>query len=131
MSLPDQELYETISDVLIDNGVKWYSTLPNFKETLTEMPYVYCGNVSLQMAPTKLAMQGSASITLNFFGKEEQRWEVSELQQKMYNLLLPISRTKSYGVIVDPVVTVNTITEENFDNATIWHGTLDLTYKIY
>lgn len=131
MSLPDQELYETISDVLIDNGVKWYSTLPNFKETLTEMPYVYCGNVSLQMSPTKLAMQGSASITLNFFGKEEQRWEVSELQQKMYSLLLPISRTKSYGVIVDPVVTVNTITEENFDNTTVWHGTLDLTYKIY
>ena len=49
----------------------------------------------------------------------------------MYRLLLPINRTASYRVVIDPVVTVNTFTEENIENATIWHGTLDLTYKIY
>jgi len=131
MSLPDQELYEKVSDVLIDNGVKWFSTLPNFKETFTEMPYVYCGNVSLQMQPNKSAMQGTVSIKLNTFGASEQRWQLSELQQQLYSLLLPISETESYRVVVDPIVTVNTVTEENIDNATIWHGTLDITYKIY
>lgn len=131
MSLPDQELYETVSDKLIDNGMTWYSTLPDFKETFTKMPYVYCGDVSLQLLPNKSSLQGTVSITLNLFGRKEQRWQLSELQQKMYQLLLPINRTASYKVVIDPVVTVNTVTEENIDNATIWHGTLDLTYKIY
>lgn len=131
MSLPDQELYETVSDKLIDNGMTWYSTLPDFKETFTKMPYVYCGDVSLQLLPNKSSLQGTVSITLNLFGRKEQRWQLSELQQRMYQLLLPINRTESYRVVIDPVVTVNTVTEENIDNATIWHGTLDLTYKIY
>lgn len=131
MSLPDQELYETVSDKLIDNGMTWFSTLPDIKETFTKMPYVYCGDVSLQLLPNKSSLQGTVSITLNLFGRKEQRWQLSELQQKMYQLLLPINRTASYKVVVDPVVTVNTVTEENIDNATIWHGTLDLTYKIY
>ena len=131
MSLPDQELYETVSDKLIDNGITWYSTLPDFKETFTKMPYVYCGDVSLQLLPNKSSLQGTVSITLNLFGRKEQRWQLSELQQKMYQLLLPINRTASYKVVIDPVVTVNTVTEDNIDNATIWHGTLDLTYKIY
>lgn len=131
MSLPDQELYETVSDKLIDNGITWFSTLPDIKETFTKMPYVYCGDVSLQLLPNKSSLQGTVSITLNLFGRKEQRWQLSELQQKMYQLLLPINRTASYKVVIDPVVTVNTVTEENIDNATIWHGTLDLTYKIY
>ena len=131
MSLPDQELYETVSDKLIDNGMTWFSTLPDFKETFTKMPYVYCGDVSLQLLPNKSSLQGTVSITLNLFGRKEQRWQLSELQQKMYQLLLPINRTASYKVVIDQVVTVNTVTEENIDNATIWHGTLDLTYKIY
>ena len=131
MSLPDQELYETVSDKLIDNGMTWYSTLPDFKETFTKMPYVYCGDVSLQLLPNKSSLQGTVSITLNLFGRKEQRWQLSKLQQQMYRLLLPINRTASYRVVIDPVVTVNTVTEENIDNATIWHGTLDLTYKIY
>ena len=131
MSLPDQELYETVSDKLIDSGMTWYSTLPDFKETFTKMPYVYCGDVSLQLLPNKSSLQGTVSITLNLFGRKEQRWQLSELQQKIYQLLLPINRTASYRVVIDPVVTVNTVTEENIDNATIWHGTLDLTYKIY
>ena len=131
MSLPDQEIYETVSDKLIDNGLTWFSTLPDFKETFTKMPYVYCGDVSLQLLPNKSSLQGTVSITLNLFGRKEQRWQLSELQQQMYRLLLPINRTASYRVVIDPVVTVNTVTEENIDNATIWHGTLDLTYKIY
>ena len=131
MSLPDQELYETVSDKLIDNGMTWFSMLPDFKETFTKMPYIYCGDVSLQLLPNKSSLQGTVSITLNLFGRKEQRWQLSELQQRMYQLLLPINRTASYKVVVDPVVTVNTVTEENIDNATIWHGTLDLTYKIY
>ena len=131
MSLPDQELYETVSDKLIDNGVTWFSTLPDIKETFTKMPYVYCGDVSLQLLTNKSSLQGTVSITLNLFGQKEQRWQLSELQQQMYQLLLPINRTASYKVVIDPVVTVNTVTEENIDNATIWHGTLDLTYKIY
>lgn len=131
MSLPDQELYETVSDKLIDNGMTWFSTLPDIKETFTKMPYVYCGDVSLQLLPNKSSLQGTVSITLNLFGRKEQRWQLSELQQQMYHLLLPINRTASYRVVIDPVVTVNTVTEENIDNATIWHGTLDLTYKIY
>ena len=131
MSLPDQEIYETVSDKLIDNGMNWFSTLPDFKETFTKMPYVYCGDVSLQLLPNKSSLQGTVSITLNLFGRKEQRWQLSELQQKMYQLLLPINRTANYKVVIDPVVTVNTVTEENIDNATIWHGTLDLTYKIY
>lgn len=131
MSLPDQELYETVSDKLIDNGMTWFSTLPDIKETFTKMPYVYCGDVSLQLLPNKSSLQGTVSITLNLFGRKEQRWQLSELQQRMYQLLLPINRTESYRVVIDPVVTVNTVTEENIDNATIWHGTLDLTYKIY
>ena len=131
MSLPDQEIYETISDKLIDNGMTWFSTLPDFKETFTKMPYVYCGDVSLQLLPNKSSLQGTVSITLNLFGRKEQRWQLSVLQQKMYQLLLPINQTASYRVVIDPVVTVNTVTEENIDNATIWHGTLDLTYKIY
>lgn len=131
MSLPDQELYETVSDKLIDNGMTWFSTLPDIKETFTKMPYVYCGDVSLQLLPNKSSLQGTVSITLNLFGRKEQRWQLSELQQKMYQLLLPINHTASYKVVIDPVVTVNTVTEENIENATIWHGTLDLTYKIY
>ena len=131
MSLPDQELYETVSDKLIDNGITWFSTLPDIKETFTKMPYVYCGDVSLQLLPNKSSLQGTVSITLNLFGRKEQRWQLSELQQQMYRLLLPINKTASYRVVIDPVVTVNTVTEENIDNATIWHGTLDLTYKIY
>ena len=131
MSLPDQEIYETVSDKLIDNGMTWFSTLPDLKETFTKMPYVYCGDVSLQLLPNKSSLQGTVSITLNLFGRKEQRWQLSELQQKMYQLLLPINRTANYKVVIDPVVTVNTVTEENIDNATIWHGTLDLTYKIY
>ena len=131
MSLPDQEIYETVSDKLIDNGMTWFSTLPDFNETFTKMPYVYCGDVSLQLLPNKSSLQGTVSITLNLFGRKEQRWQLSELQQQMYRLLLPINRTASYKVVIDPVVTVNTVTEENIDNATIWHGTLDLTYKIY
>lgn len=131
MSLPDQEIYETVSDKLIDNGMTWFSTLPDIKETFTKMPYVYCGDVSLQLLPNKSSLQGTVSITLNLFGRKEQRWQLSELQQQMYQLLLPINRTASYKVVIDPVVTVNTVTEENIDNATIWHGTLDLTYKIY
>ena len=131
MSLPDQELYETVSDKLIDNGMTWFSTLPDIKETFSKMPYVYCGDVSLQLLPNKSSLQGTVSITLNLFGRKEQRWQLSELQQKMYRLLLPINRTASYKVVIDPVVTVHTVTEENIDNATIWHGTLDLTYKIY
>lgn len=131
MSLPDQEIYETVSDKLIDNGMTWFSTLPDIKETFTKMPYVYCGDVSLQLLPNKSSLQGTVSITLNLFGRKEQRWQLSELQQQMYHLLLPINRTASYRVVIDPVVTVNTVTEENIDNATIWHGTLDLTYKIY
>lgn len=131
MSLPDQEIYETVSDKLIDNGMTWFSTLPDIKETFTKMPYVYCGDVSLQLLPNKSSLQGTVSITLNLFGRKEQRWQLSELQQKMYQLLLPINQTASYRVVIDPVVTVNTVTEENIDNATIWHGTLDLTYKIY
>ena len=131
MSLPDQELYETVSDKLIDNGMTWFSTLPDIKETFTKMPYVYCGDVSLQLLPNKSSLQGTVSITLNLFGRKEQRWQLSKLQQQMYRLLLPINRTASYRVVVDPVVTVNTVTEENIDNATIWRGTLDLTYKIY
>lgn len=131
MSLPDQELYETVSDKLIDNGMTWFSTLPDIKGTFTKMPYVYCGDVSLQLLPNKSSLQGTVSITLNLFGRKEQRWQLSELQQKMYRLLLPINRTASYRVVIDPVVTVNTVTEENIENATIWRGTLDLTYKIY
>lgn len=131
MSLPDQEIYETVSDKLIDNGMTWFSTLPDIKETFTKMPYVYCGDVSLQLLPNKSSLQGTVSITLNLFGRKEQRWQLSELQQQMYRLLLPIDHTASYRVVIDPVVTVNTVTEENIDNATIWHGTLDLTYKIY
>lgn len=131
MSLPDQELYETVSDKLIDNGMTWFSTLPDIKETFTKMPYVYCGDVSLQLLPNKSSLQGTVSITLHLFGRKEQRWQLSELQQQMYRLLLPINRTESYRVVIDPVVTVNTVTEENIENATIWHGTLDLTYKIY
>lgn len=131
MSLPDQEIYETVSDKLIDNGMTWFSTLPDIKETFTKMPYVYCGDVSLQLLPNKSSLQGTVSITLNLFGRKEQRWQLSELQQQMYRLLLPINRTASYRVVIDPVVTVNTFTEENIENATIWHGTLDLTYKIY
>ena len=131
MSLPDQEIYETVSDKLIDNGMTWFSTLPDIKETFSKMPYVYCGDVSLQLLPNKSSLQGTVSITLNLFGRKEQRWQLSELQQQMYRLLLPINRTASYRVVIDPVVTVNTVTEENIDNATIWHGTLDLTYKIY
>ena len=131
MSLPDQEIYETVSDKLIDNDMTWFSTLPDIKETFTKMPYVYCGDVSLQLLPNKSSLQGTVSITLNLFGRKEQRWQLSELQQKMYQLLLPINHTASYNVVIDPVVTVNTVTEENIDNATIWHGTLDLTYKIY
>jgi len=131
MSLPDQEIYETVSDKLIDSGMTWFSTLPDIKETFTKMPYVYCGDVSLQLLPNKSSLQGTVSITLNLFGRKEQRWQLSELQQQMYRLLLPINRTSSYRVVIDPVVTVNTVTEENIDNATIWHGTLDLTYKIY
>ena len=131
MSLPDQEIYETVSDKLIDSGMTWFSTLPDIKETFTKMPYVYCGDVSLQLLPNKSSLQGTVSITLNLFGRKEQRWQLSELQQQMYRLLLPINRTESYRVVIDPVVTVNTVTEENIENATIWHGTLDLTYKIY
>ena len=131
MSLPDQEIYETVSDKLIDNGMTWFSTLPDIKETFNKMPYVYCGDVSLQLLPNKSSLQGTVSITLNLFGRKEQRWQLSELQQKMYQLLLPINQTASYRVVIDPVVTVNTVTEENIENATIWHGTLDLTYKIY
>ena len=131
MSLPDQEIYEIVSDKLIDNGMTWFSTLPDIKETFTKMPYVYCGDVSLQLLPNKSSLQGTVSITLNLFGRKEQRWQLSELQQQMYQLLLPINRTESYKVVIDPVVTVNTVTEENIDNTTIWHGTLDLTYKIY
>jgi len=131
MSLPDQEIYETVSDKLIDNGMTWFSTLPDIKETFTKMPYVYCGDVSLQLLPNKSSLQGTVSITLHLFGRKEQRWQLSELQQQMYRLLLPINRTESYRVVIDPVVTVNTVTEENIENATIWHGTLDLTYKIY
>ena len=131
MSLPDQELYEKVSDKLIDNGMTWFSTLPDIKETFTKMPYVYCGDVSLQLLPNKSSLQGTVSITLNLFGRKEQRWQLSELQQQMYQLLLPINHTANYRVVIDPVVTVNTVTEENIDNATIWHGTLDLTYKIY
>ena len=131
MSLPDQEIYETVSDKLIDNGMTWFSELPDIKETFTKMPYVYCGDVSLQLLPNKSSLQGTVSITLNLFGRKEQRWQLSELQQQMYRLLLPINRTSSYRVVIDPVVTVNTVTEENIENATIWHGTLDLTYKIY
>ena len=131
MSLPDQEIYETVSDKLIDNGMTWFSELPDIKETFTKMPYVYCGDVSLQLLPNKSSLQGTVSITLHLFGRKEQRWQLSELQQQMYRLLLPINRTESYRVVIDPVVTVNTVTEENIENATIWHGTLDLTYKIY
>lgn len=131
MSLPDQEIYETVSDKLIDNGMTWFSTLPDIKETFSKMPYVYCGDLSLQLLPNKSSLQGTVSITLHLFGRKEQRWKLSELQQQMYRLLLPINRTESYRVVIDPVVTVNTVTEENIDNATIWHGTLDLTYKIY
>lgn len=131
MSLPDQEIYETVSDKLIDNGMTWFSELPDIKETFAKMPYVYCGDVSLQLLPNKSSLQGTVSITLNLFGRKEQRWQLSELQQQIYRLLLPINRTAIYRVVIDPVVTVNTVTEENIDNATIWHGTLDLTYKIY
>lgn len=131
MSLPDQELYEKISDVLLDNGITCFFTLPNVGETQNKMPYVYFGDVSLQQQPTKTRMRATASFTLNFYGTEKQRWEISELQNKMYSLLLPISSTESFKVVCDSSVTVNTITEETLDSGSIWHGTLDITYKVY
>lgn len=130
---PESEVYESVSKALYDSGTVIKTKLPNFsdKSAISIMPFCYVGATSLQTIAVKNHLRSRVSVALNFYGSEDQRWTIDQLKSQAYETLFNLNSTTNYKMIVDPDVTASTTAEESLDNTTIWHATLDVTYKIY
>ncbi|PVY82546.1 hypothetical protein [Convivina intestini] len=131
---PDYELVQTVGKWLFDNlpAGQFYKRLPDFKAVKTDKPFVVLGNSSLQQyAPAKGALRAKPSLTIHIFGDAKSRNEVERLKSKVFNYLMKLNSTDSYSVELDPVYTVNSVDLEQEDNLQLWHGTLDVTYRVF
>ncbi|CAK8054118.1 hypothetical protein [Eupransor demetentiae] len=131
---PEYALYKEIGGHLLDmvGEERYFDVAPDFKQFDHDEPIVYMGATSLQQyTPAKGVLRSKPSLTVHVFGDKEDRQTVEELKNKIYQYVMGLSEIDGYTVELDPMYTVNSVQEEQEDNVILWHGTLDVTFRVF
>lgn len=134
VNMPDTELYKIVGGYVYDlvGEERFFKSTPDFSEIADDEVIVYLGATSLnQYTPLKGMMVHRPSMTIHIFGGIDTRDDVEELKTQIYDYVQSIQRTENYQVDLEPIYTVNSLLEEIEDNLTLWHGTLDVTFRAF
>lgn len=130
---PDNEVFDAVFQLLQSNNLPIFDMAPDESlSTVTkEGPYIVFGATQLITGSTKTQLQGDVAITLHIWGNRKQRWEVSQMTSQAFGLLSSLSETEHYNLQLRQQQTMNVVTPDKYDNASVWHGVLDVTYAAY
>lgn len=133
MMTPDNEIFDAVFQLLQSNNLPIFDMAPD--ESLSTVakdgPYIVLGTTQLLTGSTKTQLQGEVAITLHIWGNRKQRWEVSQMTSKVFGLLSQLTATEHYHLQIRQQQTMNVVTPDKYDNASVWHGVLDVTYAAY
>ncbi|KRN77264.1 hypothetical protein [Weissella minor] len=133
MITPDNEVFDAVFQLLQEDNLPVYDMSPD--DSLSKMteygPYIVIGATQLLTGNTKTQLQGAVAITLHVWGNRKQRWEVSKMTSKVFTLLSSLKSSQHYNLQIRPQQTMNVVAPDKYDNASVWHGVLDVTYAAY
>lgn len=133
MITPDNEVFDAVFQLLQEYNLPVYDMSPdNSLSKMTEHgPYIVIGATQLLTGNTKTQLQGAVAITLHVWGNRKQRWEVSKMTSTAFELLSNLTATEHYHLQIRQQQTMNVVTPDKYDNTSVWHGVLDVTYAAY
>lgn len=120
---PDQELYDRLYDYS-QNELKYdtYDALPRMD---TSYPFVEMAGTLNNSDDLKNAYFGRVSQTINFWGNQDMRFDISEMMDKF---LLNHIRTEHYVFTIDSKQK-QMLPDSSVPNTILYHGILTLVFR--
>lgn len=95
MTSPQKKLFDTVFDLLINQGYTVYDYLP-LEDEPVEYPIVVMGATQQTSAMTKYSRNDHVFLTIDVWGSKKQRKVVSDIADYIYNLSIGYIKTDEY-----------------------------------
>lgn len=126
MKAVDQDLFDTFFSLSTKLGYPTYDYLPG---KTAEYPFVVIGAVNIGQTLVKLAKIETVSLTIDIWGKREQRQKVSTIMDELDTQAHLIKSLRGYRVVYSKMTTKQIIGDTS-TSSFLWHGILDLQMRI-
>lgn len=123
-----QDLFDTLFALSQSLGYKTFDVRPPESETY---PFVQIGDVQYVSRATKDSLIGSAFLTIELFGSRTQRKLLSEMAEAIFLQSIRLRETASYGIAANVKgCEQQMLKDTSVPNTTLWHGVINLEYRI-
>lgn len=124
----DQDLFDTLFK--ISTSLK-YATYDMRPPDSAAYPFVQIGDVQVSTQATKGQLLGAAFITIELFGGRTQRKLLSDMMGAVFMAGINLSQLKDYRIAANINASGSRMVKDtSVPNTTLWHGIIDLEYRI-
>lgn len=125
MISPQQDIYNSVYDVCSKLGDVYEKAPPKG----TPYPFIWLGQTELLPDRNKSVIFANVIQTIRFYAKDSQRGTISQLMFDVENALRELKETdQSY---IDLVRSNTTVLGEVDGNDNLYHGILEVEFKVY
>ncbi|GKQ42913.1 hypothetical protein RD055328_08360 [Companilactobacillus sp. RD055328] len=130
MQSPEQQLFDYFYKFGLESNYDVYDHLPMQEESAT-YPFVTVGETQIISGGTKYSLNGYVAITIHFWGNDTQRLTISDMVNRFFYAGIHLKNLKNYNVVIDKqAITQRVLQDTSVPNTTLWHGILDIQFKI-
>lgn len=124
----DQDLFDTLFK--ISKSLK-YATYDMRPPDSTAYPFVQIGDVQVTPRATKNVLVGSSFITIELFGDHTQRKLLSDMMEAIFMAAVNLRQLQGYRVAANISASSSRMSKDtSVPNTILWHGVIDLEYRI-
>lgn len=124
-TMHEQQLYDGIF-ILLKDSMK---VLPFNPRTPEHGIYVVMGTITTDYNLPKTQVTGEITVTLDIYGNEYQRWDVTNTAKLVYNRLYRGVTTPNYKFNLDMYTSSYSTELIDYDDHTETHGIVTLTFN--
>ena len=125
MISPQQDIYNAVYDVCDKLGDVYEKSPPKG----TPYPFIWLGQTELVPKRNKSVIFANVTQTIRFYAKDTQRGTISQLMFDVENALRELKETdQSY---IDMVQSYTNVLGEDNGNDDLYHGILEVEFRVY
>lgn len=119
-------IYNKLYELVTELGYDVHLSLPGLE---APYPFVVMGEIQEMMMPNKTANKRRFIFSYHIWGSSSQRTEVSEALNKLLFFIYEF-RINKYVVLLQKNTASKRILADNSTNDRLWHGILELEFKV-
>lgn len=124
----DQDLFDTMFKISTALGYDTFDVRP---PSSTAYPFVQIGDVQVTPQATKDVLIGSTFITIELFGDHTQRKLLSDMMGAIFMAGISLRQLQGYRIAANINASSSRMAKDtSVPNSTLWHGIIDLEYRI-